>query len=242
MTNNLMSKVPDIISAILILIWVGVPLATIMTIFNVRANEIPWSTIYLLLGLSLYPAIHGLIYYLSGRSFFAVSPGAFLAITAIVPVMFTLAIFPRAIYYKALNLDARVKFEGNQVFLNGKLVEKADPETFVLGKNGYSKDKNHVFFEYTGEAVVVDGADPQTFEAINFAYYKDAAKIFVLNEKMEVVDGADAQTFEPLGYRYAKDKQRIYWSGKPISEADLATFEVLKTSGPDDARDKSGSY
>lgn len=63
----------------------------------------------------------------------------------------------------------------NSVFLNGRIIEGADPISFeLINKNVYSKDKRHVFLD--AEKVIF--ANPNTFKVLEFPYSKDDKRIF----------------------------------------------------------------
>ena len=53
-------------------------------------------------------------------------------------------------------------------------IKHADPNTFELLKEGYSKDKNLVFLDKE----IVIHANPQTFQLLEFPYSKDDGHIF----------------------------------------------------------------
>jgi len=48
------------------------------------------------------------------------------------------------------------RIKGEEVYYQGWLIDEADPETFVVVGEDYSKDVRHVFYKID----VVDGADP----------------------------------------------------------------------------------
>lgn len=65
----------------------------------------------------------------------------------------------------------------NQVYFNGKKIQHASPNGFVLlsdDEYGYSKDKQFVFFNNE----VIINADPATFGVIQFPYSKDKNDVY----------------------------------------------------------------
>jgi len=97
----------------------------------------------------------------------------------------------------------------NNVYYHGKIVKNADSKTFqtIRNKNGgicYYKDKNYVYWSVQPvpkggpTMVMVEGADPETFECVNTSYeydgkdedsfYKNGKiKIFVPEAEDEVI-------------------------------------------------------
>lgn len=126
----------------------------------------------------------------------------------------------------------------SSVFINGELIEGANPKQFNILLNLYSyceytTDDKHVY--YLGK--LIEGADPKYLRYIRRdTHYSD----YVTDEKQiyyfgKLVEGADPQTFAPiLGYNnkyyhYFKDKDRIYYQGKvaeDITVSDFATSEL----------------
>lgn len=120
------------------------------------------------------------------------------------------------------------------VYVNGKLMEGADPNTFELLGNCYEKDKNNVY--YCGE-IIVKGADSDTFEVMDY-YAKDENHIY---DDGEVIADADVKTFgrlSPVDEYLFKDKNNVYHYDCPgqgyfpcffkkLENADPGTFETL---------------
>ena len=87
-------------------------------------------------------------------------------------------------------------------------IDKADPESFKILSNCYSKDRNNVYFTN----IIVGGADPTTFKVIEENYSKDGGNIYF---QQYMIVKANIDTFEitlnsqSMGY-YSKDKNYIY--------------------------------
>ena len=111
-----------------------------------------------------------------------------------------------------------------------------DLETFEVLGEGYSKDKNNVYYKME----IITAVDPKTFEILKYTtedgryypYSKDKNNVYY---NREIITGADPATFEILKNSYFtiddyfKDKNNVYhYNGEIIHGADLATFEVLK--------------
>ena len=96
---------------------------------------------------------------------------------------------------------------------------------------GYGMDKNGVYFHnmMSGKPKAVRGADPQTFQRLEFAYAKDAKHCYYRESRMK---GSDPATFSVLSEMFAKDQEQVYCCWEPIPEADPKTFKVLKPKQP----------
>jgi|GEM_PF-3476791 hypothetical protein len=148
-----------------------------------------------------------------------------------------------------------------------------DPSTFnVFFDNqgqptSYSKDKNAVYYTRCGDqgcaTVVVDGADPSTFESIYSttppigdidSYGKDKIHVF---DGDQIISGADPVTFSVIlgpGYEtgFIKDKNNVWYSQNfdgtaqiyKIHDGDPVTFVVIDATeyGIEYAKDKNHVY
>jgi hypothetical protein len=123
-----------------------------------------------------------------------------------------------------LNADAKTfkDLGGNyakdktRVFFAGRVIESADPESFLQiqvdtskVENVFSKDKNYVFqYEH-----ILKHADPQTFVTLAHGYTKDKNYVY---HSLSIVDQADAETFvmleklDPVTGAVAKDKNNRF--------------------------------
>ena len=103
----------------------------------------------------------------------------------------------------------------NFVFHGHKLIDSADPNTFIkIASSTFAKDGTRVFSEHIHYDVsVVEGANPANFIPLNAsdghpsAYGKDAQNIYCGLGKIE---GADFATFFVEGAWSAKDKNQQY--------------------------------
>ncbi len=88
------------------------------------------------------------------------------------------------------------------VYYNGTPLPLADPESFVFLDYGYMKDKSKVYYIYDNKNVVVEGADPSTFEIV----------------------GSE----ESDSYVYTKDKNYVYYDGDRLQDIDAKNFDLKK--------------
>lgn len=93
-----------------------------------------------------------------------------------------------------------------------------DYDSFVLLKNGYSKDNKAVYFY--GE--IIEYANPKTFEIIDYSKGKDDKNIFYGTCKIE-----DPKTLMDLESNYMKDNLAVYFNDKKIIDANPKTFEII---------------
>lgn len=101
-------------------------------------------------------------------------------------------------------------------------IPDADPNSFeVLNTKGYARDKLHVYFQYQ----LLEGADPNTFEAISDLYGKDTSQVYYRGKPIQ---GADPASFSLINLQWGRDRNDIYIQDRPIKACDPATFELLK--------------
>lgn len=127
-----------------------------------------------------------------------------------------LEIIPGALASMKVDIKYLYAKDAYGVFYEGKRLD-ANPTTFVPIENGagvhsYGTDGIRVFYG----SETIQGADPQTFEALwetiyegcgKTEYSRDAGKVYW---KDAVVPGADASTFESLIHGYGRDKRGYY--------------------------------
>jgi len=142
----------------------------------------------------------------------------------------------------------------NTVFLKGKIIKDADPNTFELIPDTFylSRDKDNIFSQ-TNKLESIK--DPETFKIIKnknsvIILYKDKYHLYkpngeIVNKDYEI----DTASFEFLsnsdGERsaYSKDKNNVYCCEfndlKILSYVDVKTFQVLENSY---SKDKNNVY
>lgn len=135
------------------------------------------------------------------------------------------------------NVYAVEKF-GDPVYL----IANADPATFELLSDNYSKDKNHIYFQEKP----AKGIDVKTFEILDYFHVKDKNNIYIRSYNgYKPVKGADLKSFELVTTRYTKDKNNVYYDGEIIIGADSPTFRILKNISKNEERyaaDKKNVY
>jgi len=155
------------------------------------------------------------------------------------------------------------------------VVSKFDKDSFVLVKHpvyskfgcgwafsDYAKDKSRVF--YKGE--IIHGADPKSFELMEFDYSRDKNSIYARNKKItnktsqfDYLNGAGYATdgvvsfyhdivfkdkgFEVLGdfSEYARSEARVFYMGEALNNVDSSSFEVVGF-GDEYTKDKNHVY
>ena len=144
------------------------------------------------------------------------------------------------------------------------LIASADPNTFEVLSEKYSKDINNVYLcshdlEYYSKfkCEIVENADPGTFSSIGTTggdiYAKDKNYVYMLGK---VIENADPLSFNLVGdelingrvHTYTKDKNYVYRSGEIIKNADSSTFILIYPNTNQDysyasyAKDKNHVY
>ena len=136
-------------------------------------------------------------------------------------------------------------------------IASADPKTFEVLSDHYTKDKDNVYvcsngldYKFKIKCEIIENADTSSFSAIGTTgsaiYAKDKNYVYMLEK---VIKNADPQSFSLVNdfanYIYAKDKNFVYKSGQIIQGADPATFSLVRHNGSLDnahARDKNFVY
>lgn len=119
-------------------------------------------------------------------------------------------------------IDEKFAKDKGQLYSDGKIIEGANPDTFVrIGNSGYIKDSKSVFVEVgcggSGYSIVfcfkkVEGADPQTFRFNSINMPVDNDHVFYGDK---IIPEADPETFSghnggKYGYSYWYDKNYIF--------------------------------
>jgi hypothetical protein len=90
---------------------------------------------------------------------------------------------------------------------------KIDLESFYVDKQGFPRDKNHVYLKYTygRHMVVIDGADVNTFDGMDGGSLTRDGKHYFYFETMLNIKDYDSFIFYNTGApNYGKDKFHIY--------------------------------
>lgn len=147
--------------------------------------------------------------------------------------------------------ETNYSFDKNHVYLYVSevmtneflILPDADVPTFEVLGNGWSRDKNSLFYE----AVKVENSYPGTFSFFeslprSSSYAKDKGNVYFISVscckdgggQLSTIEGADPTTFMQLGsniedlqrHLYAKDKSNIYKDDKKLIGVDYETFKV----------------
>ncbi len=108
-----------------------------------------------------------------------------------------------------------------------------DMPTFeILKDKKYAKDKENVFWE----GVVIDFADPVTFEVISDGYSKDYKHVFLDND---IVIFANPNKFKILEWPFSIDDKFIFNGNLPITSKNIDEFVATKLTGNKTSSTKS---
>lgn len=124
--------------------------------------------------------------------------------------------------------------DSQHVFIGGKPIIGADPETFQHLKGEYSRDKNFLYHGFTK----MPDADLNTLEFLEDetrVVAKDKNAVYYQDKK---IINVDPKTFTLLGRGYARDNSNLYHlstvnegaiEAEVISTVDLPTLEVINS-------------
>ncbi len=117
------------------------------------------------------------------------------------------------------------------------LVKDADAKTFTTIKHNINtdlgKDKNHVFID----AVILEHADPNTFEQIKEYYWRDKNNVYIVRYGYTDarIKGADPKTFTIMKNEWARDKHNIYYQYDKLQNVNSKEFTAIDDDwGKDD--------
>lgn len=125
-------------------------------------------------------------------------------------------------------LSAGYYKDSEKVYLDGEIVEGADPDTFNSTGNPFAYDKDSV---YSG-IYKINNADKDTLRGLDMDYAKDKNQVYYIRCyqcKVEIIEKADSNSFKTLGYGYAKDKHYVYKSGKILINENPENWNFRET-------------
>lgn len=138
-------------------------------------------------------------------------------------VYYELQKLPHADYLSFRILDSSFAKDKHHIYLNGRIIIDADPESFETGK--YQDDKIFNFY-HIGDHYVQYIA-PENLRTIDsrYLYKTDGEFIYTFNARIE---DADIASFEIIDEQYSRDQQRVFFSSTPLLNADPQSFRLLK--------------
>ncbi len=116
-----------------------------------------------------------------------------------------------------------------------KVIDGADPSTFVQLLEWYGKDRNAAYWKH----IKIKNAEPTTFIPINNYYAVDANNAYVTER---YIKGSDGGTFEYIGHNWSKDKSNYYYTGQPLDICDKTSFKIIPDEFPSRAIDDRCYY
>jgi hypothetical protein len=133
--------------------------------------------------------------------------------------------------FQILNKNGYAK-DKLHVYYHVEFVQGADPDSFVTLSEYYGKDKSHVYYEWN----LIPGADPQSFKLFDIQWGRDSQDVFLQSTP---IHACDPSTFVLLKERWQRDSQCAYRQGNKLPAVDAASFVVLNFWF---AKDKSHVY
>lgn len=109
--------------------------------------------------------------------------------------------------------------DSTTVFIQGNLLQDADPVTFAIIEDAYSRDAAHIF--YFDQSL--PEADSATFEIIASPYARDATHVYFMER---ILADADPSTFVVLNVKFqcSADATHAYYMGDLIPGFDPASI------------------
>lgn len=138
-------------------------------------------------------------------------------------------------------VDAK-EFVSKYAKFNNKPINDADSKTFKVCINKdnerYAKESRNVYYADGGryvegedfsiieydDVLIIDGADPETFNYIGNGYAADIKNVYYKGHK---IADADVNTFKSVFNGFAIDKEYVYYRADIIKGADPRTFRYL---------------
>lgn len=137
----------------------------------------------------------------------------------------------------------------NDVYLHVNYIETnellplgANPKTFELLSNGFSRDSKNLYYALNGtwsnnSPILIDNGDPDSFEDLSGPYAKDKNNVYFGRRPHEgfasctSIKGADQASFKVITFNqmgaFAKDSNNVYYDNKVYSEPDINTVQTI---------------
>lgn len=123
-------------------------------------------------------------------------------------------------------IDEHLAIDHNKVYyfnehLDCTIIQAADPSSFRLLTDNIACDNNHVYC-IQGGCRIVEGVNPDHFEALGYQYYRSKETIYFYdNLSLQPIVQADASTFRVIANESqtpaeAQDQYQYYKEGKPV--------------------------
>jgi DKNYY family len=118
------------------------------------------------------------------------------------------------------------------VLLFGGCGESTNKPEIISGglypEDGYLIDENAIYYIWNvsteNRRMIIEGADPQTFEVIGDGYSKDKSRMYWWDTAIE---NSDPDSFIILENGFEKDKENVYFREHILEDADPDTFEII---------------
>ena len=147
--------------------------------------------------------------------------------------------------------------DDQHVYYFRSIVDDADPGTFEVIANYFSKDHQHAYF-CSKKCHKIPGTDVETFHAAPVVskwanarvYARDESRVFFCAELKDrdpctPLPDSDPNSFEYVGQYFSRDKSSVFFREAVVEGADAATFEIFQADdhrGMYRARDKNNVY
>ena len=124
----------------------------------------------------------------------------------------------------------------NNVYYNGKKLDRIVPNDFEQIQSYFIKDKNGIYkFEEDEDeqnlkiTPINAKIDFKNLKELDWKYFGDDKNIYYFNEdSFKKVDKADINSFERIDFTdFFKDKNNVYYEGEKIERIDMNSIEVI---------------
>jgi uncharacterized protein (TIGR02996 family) len=127
----------------------------------------------------------------------------------------------------------------NHVYWTHEVVYGVSPaELGILGPDGrFARDRGNVYYFYSGihrtmidtktgaslgrKPIVLDGADPNSFEDLGELYGRDDRRVYYHSTLMQ---GVEAARVRVIGDGFIATDRTVYFQGEPVDDADAPSF------------------
>jgi len=125
------------------------------------------------------------------------------------------------------NLSIDLGKDQFHVFIDGYVIEGADPITFEQVKEYYWKDKNAVYLFGYGRigSEIIEQADPNSFKVLNITdWASDKHNIYYMYSKLPDLN---IDKFKPLSTDWGRDDKNYFYHDQRVDNLDYASAIIL---------------
>lgn len=124
------------------------------------------------------------------------------------------------------HINVHLGKDKSHVFVDGSILEHADPNTFEQVDAYYWKDRNNVYLiQFGGKDCRIKDADPKSFKVLkNYNWSLDNNNVYFEFDKL---NDANPKSFEALNENWGKDNKYYYFKDQRLDSLDYASAEIV---------------